>query len=297
MSNTTNKCKHSNFFVSTVLKRKFKQYLANSKYSTFIISSTFPKFLVHSLKMVLEEIMDDCIKYVKKNETSGLSAVDNNIILMVLNENNKYDFILKYSKKYNATIKYNDSILFNYELVVDNFESERGNKLMIDPEARNYVSYLLLSLQYDLIKLSLIMIVFANKKTLSKDSFLASFDFLLNEMHLNEMHSKITLKLDSMSLAKSKTDADDEDEEDSEQNEDVKEEPVKEEPVKEETVKEEPVKEETVKEEPVKEEPVKEEPVKEERVKEERVKNENVVIEQEVKKRTPSKNSAKTVKK
>jgi hypothetical protein len=211
MSKVENKCALSDIVVTSILKRKFKQYLTDAGYQDYR-STVFPKYLVVSLVMVLEELLSDCIEYVKKHETNGLYVIDQSMCLMILNKNNKYDVMLKYVKKYNSTVKYQDSVFFNYKKVVDSLESKYGDKLMIDQEARNFISYLLLSLQYELTELSLIMIVYSNRKSLSSDSLLCSYSFLFKELY-----SKIKLKLDSMVVAKgTDVDADGEAEDDTE---------------------------------------------------------------------------------
>jgi hypothetical protein len=210
MNKVANKYQLNEIVSISVLKKKFKQYLIDAGREGFK-SSVFPKYLVISLVLVLEEILSDCLEYVKKHEINGLYVLNSQNLLMVLNTNNKYDFVLKYLKKYNSTIKYQDSVLFNYRKVVDNLEFKYGDKLQIDSEARNFVSYILLSLQYELIKLSLTMVVFSKRKTLSADSLLCSISYLFEEMY-----SKIKLKLDSMVTIKAE-------EEDTEDAEDVEE--------------------------------------------------------------------------
>ena len=196
MSKVSNKYKLGEFVALSVLKRKFKQYMTDEGYDGFK-SSVFPKYLVISLVMVLEELLSDCLEFVKKHETTGLYTIDFSMLSMVLNRNAKYDVFLTYLKKYNSTVKYQDSVMFNYRKVVDDLESKYGDKLMIEPDAKNYISYLLVSLQYNLTKLSLTIVLYANRKTLSIESLLCSFKFLFQEMY-----SKIKLKLDSMKQTK-----------------------------------------------------------------------------------------------
>ena len=182
MSKVSNNYQLSEIVSISVLKKKFKQYLSDAQHEGFK-SSVLPKYLVVSLVMVLEEILSDCLEYVKKHETNGLYVVDYSMIQMVLNKNNKYDFSLKYLKKYNSTFKYQDSVFFNYRKVVDNLESKYGDKLMIEPDARNFIAHILSSLQYDLVEMALTMVAYSNRKTLSSESLLCSYQILFKEMY------------------------------------------------------------------------------------------------------------------
>jgi len=192
MNKISSKYQLNEIVTISVLKRKFKQYMTDTGLDGFK-SSVFPKYLVVSLVMVLEELLTDCLEHIKKHETTGLYLIDQSMVSMVLNKSSKYDVFIKYVKKYNSTIKYQESVMFNYRKVMDDLESKYGDKLMIDSEAKNFISYLLVSLQYELIKLSLIMVVYSNRKTMSAESLLTSLKFLFEEMY-----SKIKLKLDSM---------------------------------------------------------------------------------------------------
>jgi hypothetical protein len=192
MSKISSKYQLNEIVALSVLKRKFKQYMKDAGLEGFK-SSVFPKYLVVSLVMVLEELLTECLEHIKKHETNGLYVIDQSMVLMVLNKSSKYDVFIKYIKKYNSTIKYQESVMFNYRKVIDDLESKYGDKLMVDSEAKNFISYLLVSLQYELIKLSLAMVVYSNRKTMSAESLLTSLKFLFEEMY-----SKIKLKLDSM---------------------------------------------------------------------------------------------------
>jgi hypothetical protein len=63
---------------------------------------------------------------------------------------------------------------------------------MIEHPTLNLISYLLLSIQYDLINLSVLFVEYSKKKTLSKNTLLCSMKSLLDD----ELSSKIKLKLD-----------------------------------------------------------------------------------------------------
>jgi hypothetical protein len=196
MSKVTNNYQLQDIVTYSILKKKFKEYVSDAGHTGFK-SNIYPKYLVVSLVMVLEEILSDCLEHVRKHETTGLYLIDLSMVQMVFNKYNKYDFSLKYFKKYNATFRYQDSVLFTYRKVVDNLESKYGDKLMIDPEAKNFIAHILSSLQYDLIEMSLTMVVYANRKTLSMDSLLFSYEILFKEMY-----PKIKLKLDSLKTSK-----------------------------------------------------------------------------------------------
>jgi hypothetical protein len=129
---------------------------------------------------------------VSKNDITGLYKLNTVIVKLVINEMPKYHFLLKYLPKFNTSINYQDLLLFNYKKTLQFIESKLGNKLMIEYSTLNLVSYLLLSLQYDLINLSVLFVDYSKKKTLSKNTLLNSVYSLLDE----ELSSKIKLKLD-----------------------------------------------------------------------------------------------------
>jgi hypothetical protein len=204
---TSNKVSNTNeladIVMTSVLKRTFKQYLADEGHDTIRISY-YPKYLVISLVMILEELLTDCLEYVKKHETNGLYIIDYPMLLMVLSNNTKYNVFVKNLKKYNSTTRYQESVFFNYRKVIGNLENKYGNKLMIDANASNFIAYLLVCLQYELLKLSITLITFSNIKTLNMEALLCSYNFLLEELH-----PKIKLKLDSIRKTKETNDKDD----------------------------------------------------------------------------------------
>jgi hypothetical protein len=125
----------------------------------------------------------------------------------MLNETNKYDFLMKYTRKYSSSIRYNDSLYFNLSKVLTGLESKFGEKLMIDYDARNVLCYYLVSLQYDFTNLALSIVKYSNRKTLNKTVLFNCCLFILDA----SINSKIKLKLDSL---------DKDDNEDNEENED-----------------------------------------------------------------------------
>jgi hypothetical protein len=220
---TSNKVSNTNeladIVMTSVLKRTFKQYLADEGHDTIRISY-YPKYLVISLVMILEELLTDCLEYVKKHETNGLYIIDYPMLLMVLSNNTKYNVFVKNLKKYNSTTRYQESVFFNYRKVIGNLENKYGNKLMIDANASNFIAYLLVCLQYELLKLSITLITFSNIKTLNMEALLCSYNFLLEELH-----PKIKLKLDSIRKTKETNDKDDTEETEDEKADDEPDEP------------------------------------------------------------------------
>jgi hypothetical protein len=183
----------SDYVVLSQLKKKMKSYLIELGCDNFK-QSNFSKGLVISLVIVLEELLSDTLKYVVKNDIDGLYKISPLIINTIVNESSKYNFILKYLKSYSKTIKYHESVFFNIKKVLDNLESKYGAKLMVEPETKNILSYIILSVQYDLINLSVTMVKYAKKRTLSVGPLTHSIKFLIHE----DIYSKIDLKLDSM---------------------------------------------------------------------------------------------------
>jgi hypothetical protein len=211
-----NKLKINEYVSISQLKKKLKAYLVDQGYSEFK-TSIFAQGLIISLVMILEELILDCLKNIKKDE-SGLYIINTLILKNILYESDKYSFCLKYIRKYNHIIKYHDSILFNIKKVMDNLETKHGSKLMIDSESTNMICYMILGLQYDLINLSLKMVKYANRKTLNNLVLELSCQYLMSD----DFSSKIKLKLDSYNITNDDEEKDsNEDEKDS--NEDEKE--------------------------------------------------------------------------
>lgn len=201
------------------LKRKFKSYLEEINYKEFKLNN-FPQCLVVSLMIVAEECITDCLKYLVKNEQNGLYVLDDKVLRLMLSETSKYDFLLKYKSKYSSSIRYNDSLFFNLSKYLGNLETKYGEKLMVDVEAKNRLCYYLISLQYEITSLSLMIVKYSNRKTLNKTVLLNCCLFLLDA----ELKCKIKLKLDSFGSDKENSDNEEEednevDEEDNEVNE------------------------------------------------------------------------------
>jgi len=183
----------SEYVVLSQLKKKMKNYLIDINCDNFK-QSNFSKGLVLSLVMILEELLNDSLKHVVKNEINGLYKISPLVINTTINEYSKYNFIYKYLKSYNQIVKYHDSVFFNIKKVLDNLESKHGSKLMVETESKNILSYIILSIQYDLINLTVNMVKYSKKRTLSSVPLLFSIKFLIHE----DISSKIELKLDSM---------------------------------------------------------------------------------------------------
>ena len=93
-------------------------------------------------------------------------------------------------------------------MLFDNLESKYGDKLMIDSEARNYISYILMSLQYDISDLCLKVIKYANKKTLNNNVLMV----ILSNYMTDDIITKFRLKLDSTITENTNDDNDENDE-------------------------------------------------------------------------------------
>ena len=193
MDKVCNNLKLTDFCSITQMKRKFKSYLEEINYKEFKLNN-FPHCLVVSLVILVEECISDCLKYVIKNEVNGLYTINQQVLKLMFNETNKYDFFIKYTKKYSSSIRYNDSLYFNLSKVLTSLESKFGEKLMIDYEARNILCYYLVSLQYDFTNLALSIVKYSNRKTLNKTVLFNCCLFILD----SSINSKIKLKLDSL---------------------------------------------------------------------------------------------------
>ena len=197
MEKSNNNFKLTEYCSIAQLKRKFKSYLEDINYKEFKLNN-FPQCLVLSIMIVVEECITDCLKYLNKNDINGLYVLDEKILRLMLSETTKYDFLLKYKNKYSSSIRYNDSLFFNLSKYLINLETKYGEKLMVTVEARNMLCYYLISLQYDLTNLSLMIVKYSNRKTLNKTVLLNCCLFLLDI----DLKSKIKLKLDSIGCDK-----------------------------------------------------------------------------------------------
>lgn len=177
------------------LKRKLKTYFSEQGNSDFK-PSIFAQGLILSLVMILEELVGDCLKLVNK-EKSGLYTINHLILSNLFSQTDKYEFASKYMRKYSSTLRYHESIFFNFNKVITNIEDKHGSKLMVEIEARNIIAYIILSLQYDIIGLSVRMVKYAGRKTLN----INVLDIVCSYMLSNEISNKIKLKLDSINIS------------------------------------------------------------------------------------------------
>jgi len=198
----SNKLKINEYVSINQLKRKIKAYLIDQGNSEFK-PSIFAQGIVLSLVMVLEELVNDCIKNVVKDKT-GLYTINSLVLKNLLYETDKYNFAVKYLRKYSNVTRYHDAVFFNIHKVMDNLENKLGSKLMIDTEPKNMICYLLLSLQYDILDLSVKMVKYANRKTLNNSVLEIAYSFMLSD----EINSKIKLKLDSYNITNEEDDED-----------------------------------------------------------------------------------------
>ena len=190
-----NKLKINEYVSLAQLKRKLKVYLAEQGNSGFK-PSIFAQGLVVSLVMVLEELVGDCLKSVSK-EKSGLYTINQLILSNLFGTSDKYDFVSRYMKKYSTTLRYHESVFFNISKVIGNLEDKHGSKLMIDTEAKNIICYIILSLQYDIVELSVNMVKYAGRKTLNTNVLDIVCSYILSK----EISNKIKLKLDSINIS------------------------------------------------------------------------------------------------
>ena len=183
--------KLSDYCSISQIKKRLKNYLHEINYNEYKINN-FGQSLVLTLVSILEEIITDSLRHVSKHEKNGLYLINNLILRLLFNESSKYDFTLKYMKKFDTRTNYQESLFFNIKKVLDLLEKNLGDKLMIDFDAKNLISYLLLSIQYEITGLSLALVKYSKKKTLSKNTLVTAISFLLDE----QITGKIKLKLD-----------------------------------------------------------------------------------------------------
>jgi len=194
------------------LKRKLKAYFAEQGNSDFK-PSIFAQGLIVSLVMVLEELVGDCLKSVSK-EKSGLYTINQLILSNLFASTDKYEFVSRYMKKYSSTLRYHESIFFNFNKVITNLENKHGSKLMVDTDAKNIIGYIILSLQYDIVGLAVSMVKYAGRKTLN----INVLDIVCSYILSNDISSKIKLRLDSINIASGADDTDGDDGDNSDEN-------------------------------------------------------------------------------
>ena len=173
------------------IKKRLKNYLKDTNCSEYKINN-FGQSLVLTLVSILEELIMDSLQYVSKHDKTGLYSINILILRLLVNESSKYNFTLKYLKKFEQKLSYHDSLFFNMKKVLDLLEKNLGDKLMLEIEAKNFISYILLSIQYELTDLGLLLVKYSKKKTLSKNTLINCINFMLDE----NITGKIKLKLD-----------------------------------------------------------------------------------------------------
>lgn len=203
-----NKLKINEYVSIAQLKRKLKAYLAEQGNSDFK-PSIFAQGLIVSLVMVLEELVADCLKSISK-EKSGLYTINQMILTNLFCSSDKYNFASKYMKKYSSTLRYHESIFFNFNKVIANLEDKHGSKLMVESEAKNTIAYIILSLQYDIVELSVSMVKYAGRKMLNTNVL----DIVCSYIISNDISNKIKLKLDSINISNTDDSEDTEDKDD-----------------------------------------------------------------------------------
>lgn len=176
--------KNNNYF-----KIKFKDYLTLINSDSIKIGS-FRNELIMCLIIVLNNIVVDTIEYIKK-EKNGLYDVKEEYIKYVLNN---YGFIDKYLKKYDKTIKYDDNLFFDSKKTFKYLEDINGKKLNIDSSSKNFLNFIIMSLQNDITELTCTMLNVCDKKMLNTKYLLQATKYIIkHELVLKQ----IVLKLDS----------------------------------------------------------------------------------------------------
>ena len=193
MDKLTNNVKMSDYAPLSQMKKKIKQFLVD-KGCEDIRLDNFPQNIVISMVHILDELSTDSLKHVAKHQLNGLYTVNKLMIDLTIAEYDKYNFCHKYIKKFNPIIRYEDSLLFNLSKVLSGFELINGNKLTFDAESRNFISFIMLSFQYDMLELSVTILSYGSKKTMTKQLIVSCLKYILN----NELSNRIDLKLDSL---------------------------------------------------------------------------------------------------
>jgi hypothetical protein len=194
----------------TQIKRKFKDYL-NSINNVGLKQNKFSLYLSNILVILLDDMVLESISYIEKDNITGIYLVKLDYIKFILLNNSKYDFINKYVKSYSSTIRYQENLYFNIEKVYKNLDEKYGKKMMLDNQVKNFLNYILVSIQYDITNFSCVLLNFSSKKTFSKDLLIESIKYII---HNDYIFNRMILKLDSYNEIKSDDKEDNEEKED-----------------------------------------------------------------------------------
>ena len=177
------------FGSKAVLKRNLKEYLTLNGY-TNLKQNSFVFELTNVILIIMESLLKQCIEFVEKNETNGIYNLKMDVLKIVVLEN--FEFLNKY-KSFNNLILYKNNMFFNIDLLYTYVENIIGNKLMIDNMTKNYINFLLMSFQYDVVNLSCLCIDYSGRKTLSSKLLLTTLNFFIENKNLFNL---INIKLD-----------------------------------------------------------------------------------------------------
>lgn len=177
----------------TNVKRKIKTFLSE-KDCADIRLGVFPQCLIATLYMVLDDIATNTIQYAVKHQTNGLYVVSMPMLLATLNGAIQFGFHNKYSRKYDPMVKYEDNLIFGLTKVMTSYEFINGTKLSFDVECKNYLAFIMMSLQYDVLELSILCMRTGGVKTMSKQLMMSIAGYVFG----TELSNKITIKLDCM---------------------------------------------------------------------------------------------------
>ncbi len=204
--------------VMAQLKRKIKSYMEERGYTNFK-SGNYARYLVYSMVVLLEDMIEASIKYVKKDDKTGLYRFTPEEYRMMIREDERYMNYGKYMSGYNSVVKYNDNVFFNFKYVIESIENRYGDRLNITNEMKNLLAYMMMSVQYDITDLSLKVVRYSGRMTLNDKVLQLTISHIVNE----EIGKKIRIKLDSI-IQDEKEEKEDREEEEKEEEEEKKEE-------------------------------------------------------------------------
>ena len=193
MSKVSLNLNFNDFFSKNQMKKKTKMYFIEKGYENYKISK-FSQYISLALIMFMEDFFTNGIAYISKNELNGLYIFKKKYMSLVFTN---YDFLQKYLSKYNDKIAYDGNLFFNVNKVYKNLEYKVGEKIMFEYEAKNYLNYLMVCIQYDIIEIAVSIISYNCKKTFTKDLFLLSLKYLFSN---NEFLNKVNLKIDCYNI-------------------------------------------------------------------------------------------------
>ena len=172
----------------TVIKRNFKNYVLSL--GKQINLGKYPLLLAQSCVIILNDIFVHIVENVSKSNV-GLYQLNLITLVSILSKYNNFE---SYYKVYNSTIDHSNTLMMDTNSVFTQLEKLYGNKIFLDYSLKNLIMYYVSCVQYDVIRLTLNVLEYQDKKTLNDKILLMAIEFVVRN---TDLYSQIQLKLDS----------------------------------------------------------------------------------------------------